>query len=155
MITSCLYLVTEIWLLLGWKEIGPKVAVSSTMTRRLSLSGSMRRTSSASSPCRREEMFVVCLKDLPMESKQLETQLRKNLAKISVWMKSMDTFTLAQPILELVWEHLSMLIFLDGLSTVWMSWRKDVRNCIYSLAVPEENLVVKQDSPMIFPTSTG
>jgi len=155
MITFCLYLETETWPLLVWKEIGLKVAVFSTMTRRLSLSGSMRRINSASSPCRWEEMSVVCLKDLPRESKQLEIQLRKNLVKISVWMKNTDTFTPAQPTLVLVWGLLFMLIFLVGPNTVLMNWRKDVKNCTYSLAVPEENLVVKQDSPMIYPTSTG
>merc|ERR1712002_317521 len=73
-----------------------------TMTRRLSLSGSMRKINSASSPCRKVEMSVVCLKDLPRESKQLEIQSKRSLVKISVWMKSMDIFTLAQLTLVLV-----------------------------------------------------
>merc|ERR1719474_1830793 len=64
------------------------------MTRRPSLSGSTRRTSSASSPCRWEEMPEVSLKDSPRVSRLLETQSRKNLARTSALMKSMVTTNL-------------------------------------------------------------
>ena len=51
-------------------------------------------------------------------------------------------------------EHQYMLIFLGGLSTVWTNLKLDVKNIIFSLVEPEENLVARQDTLMIFPTST-
>merc|ERR1711892_808975 len=114
----------------------------------------MKKISSVSSPCRWEEMSEVSLKDLPRESRLLETQSRKNLARTSAWMPSTDTFTLAQPILVLVREHPSTLTFLDGPSTALMNLRLDVRSSISSPAEPVVNLVAKLASPMTSPTST-
>merc|ERR1711892_1346851 len=151
---SLLTLLVNTTHLLVWRETGPRAVVSSTMTRRPSLSGSMKKISSVSSLCRWEETSEVSLKDLPRESRLLETQSRKNLARTSAWMPSTDTFTLAQPILVLVREHPSTLTFPDGPSTALMNLRLDVRSSISSPVEPVENLVAKLASPMTSPTST-
>merc|ERR1712147_384640 len=100
--TSSVFLETETLLLLVWSVTGLRAEVSSTMMPRPSSSGSMRRISSESSPCRREEMSRVSLRDLPEVSRLLETVSRRSLARTSALMLSMDTFTPAPPILELV-----------------------------------------------------
>merc|ERR1719438_132916 len=74
----------------------------------------MKRISLESSPCRRVEMSRVSLRDLPEVSRLLETQSRKNLERTSALMPSMVTFTLVQPILELV---VSLVVRLDTLMT--------------------------------------
>merc|ERR1712098_1030990 len=102
MITSCLFLVTEILLLLVWREIGLRDVVSSTMMPKPSSSGSMKRISLELSLCRREEMSRVSLRDLLEESRLLETLSRRSLERTSALMPSMVTSPLAQPILVLV-----------------------------------------------------
>merc|ERR1712098_1043073 len=101
MIISCLFLVIEILLLLVWREIGLRDVVSSTMMPRPSSFGSMKRINSESSPCRREVMSRVSLRDLQEESRLLVTLSRRNLERTSALMPSMVTSTLAQPILVL------------------------------------------------------
>merc|ERR1712029_54891 len=101
MIISCLFLVIEILLLLVWREIGLRDVESSTMMQRPSSFGSMKRINSESSPCRREVMSRVSLRDLQEESRLLGTLSRRNLERTSALMPSMVTSTLAQPILVL------------------------------------------------------
>merc|ERR1712025_974832 len=79
MITSYLSLEIEILLLLVWRENGLRVVVSSTMMLRPSSFGSMKRISLESSPCRREVMSRVSLRDLQEESRLLVTLSRRNL----------------------------------------------------------------------------
>merc|ERR1712227_55158 len=98
---SCLFLVIEILLLLVWREIGLRDVESSTMMQRPSSFGSMKRINSESSPCRREVMSRVSLRDLQEESRLLVTLSRRNLERTSVLMPSMVTSTLAQQILVL------------------------------------------------------
>merc|ERR1712039_902591 len=61
----------------------PEAEVSSTMTPRPSLSGSMRRISSESSLCRREEMSRESLRGWPEVSRLLEIVSRRSLERTS------------------------------------------------------------------------
>merc|ERR1712061_326163 len=88
--------------LLVWRETGLRAEVSSTTLPRPSSSGSMKRISSESSPCRRVEMSRVSLRDLQEVSRLSETLSRRNQAGSSAWMPSMVTFTLAPPTWVLV-----------------------------------------------------
>merc|ERR1719308_292765 len=58
----------------------------------------MRRISSASSPCSREEMSRLSLKDLPRVSRLFRNLSRRNPEKTSALTRSMVTFSLAQGI---------------------------------------------------------
>merc|ERR1719317_1596449 len=86
----------------GMERDWPRVVVSSTMTRRPSLSGSTRRISSASSPWKMEAMSRESLKDFATVSRWFKNLSRKNLERTSALTKSMVMCTHAQPILVLV-----------------------------------------------------
>merc|ERR1711936_420605 len=71
--TSSLSPETETSLSLEWRETGLRAEASSTMLPRLSLSGSMKKISSESFPCRRVGMSRVSLRDSPEASRLLVT----------------------------------------------------------------------------------
>merc|ERR1712198_197601 len=75
--------------------------ISSTTKPKHSLSGSMKKISSESFPCKREEMYEVYSKDWPEVLRLYKTPSRLNPARTSNCPKNSVTFTLAQPILEL------------------------------------------------------
>merc|ERR1711874_534537 len=83
--------------LVAWRGTGLRVVASSTTKRRPSSSGSMRRISSASSPCRRVEMSRESLPGLPRVSRRSRTQSRRSPARTSAWMRSMVMSTPAPP----------------------------------------------------------
>merc|ERR1719312_546342 len=114
----------------------------------------MRKISSASSPCSREEMSRLSLKDLPRESRLFRNLSRRNPERTSALTRSMVTFTLAQPIWVLVLEHLFMLTFLAGPRLVLMLCRDVVKNSTCNPVAPVENLVDKPATLMTFQTST-
>merc|ERR1711892_557325 len=101
----------------------------------------MKKISSASSLCNRVAMLRLSLGDFPRESRLFRKLSRRSPVKTSVWTKSTVTFTLAQPILVLVWEHLFTLISLDGPRSVLMLCRDVVKSFTSSPAEPVENLV--------------
>merc|ERR1719431_1866337 len=114
----------------------------------------MKRISSASSPCSREEMSRLSLKDLPRVSRLFKNQSRRNPVRTSVLTRSTVTFTPAQPILVLVREHLFTLTFLDGPRLVLMLCKDVVKNFTCSPVEPAENLVDKPATLMTSQTST-
>merc|ERR1712107_471952 len=85
----------------AWRETGQRVEVSSTMTRRPSSSGLMKRISSELFPWRMVEMSRVSLIDSQEESRLFKILSSRNQAKISALMRNMVTSTPAQPILAL------------------------------------------------------
>jgi len=148
----CLAIVISLWL--AWNVTGQRAEVSSTMLPKPSLSGSMKRISFASSPCRWVVMSRVSLKGSAEESRESRTQSRKSLERTSALMKNMATSTPAQPTLVLAWGPLSMLTCLDGPSTLLTNWRLAVRSFICNLVALVESLVVRLDTLMTSPTST-
>merc|ERR1712106_232098 len=114
----------------------------------------MKKISSVSSLCNRVAMLRLSLRDFPRVSRLFRKLSRRSPARTSVWTKSTVTFTLAQPILVLVREHLFTLISLDGPRSVLTLCRDVVKSFTSSPAEPVENLVDKLDTLMTFPTST-
>merc|ERR1711909_216084 len=85
----------------GMEVTGQKAVESSTTKPKHSLSGSMKRISSESFPCKREVMSRVFSKDWPGVLRLYKTPSRLNLARTSNCLRSSVIFTPAQPILEL------------------------------------------------------
>ena len=153
MIISYLYLGIEIYRLQVWRETGLKEEESFIMMKKLSLSGSMKKINWESFPCRKEVMSRLSLKDFLEELVLSRSQSWKSLEEISCLILNMVTFILAQPTLELEWELLVMLIFLDGPRLDCMPSTIDVKNFIFSQEEQEENLEGRLVTLMTFPTS--
>merc|ERR1712096_50754 len=79
-----------------WRGIGLKVVGSSTIRIRPSSPGSMRKTSSGLSPCRRVGMLKVSLIVLPEALRQLAIPSKPSQGRSSCWTPSMATCTPAQ-----------------------------------------------------------
>merc|ERR1712020_422677 len=77
---------------------GLKAVESSTTKLKHYLSGSMKRISSESSPCKRAVMSEAYSRDWPEALRLYKTPLRLNLARTSNCLTSSVIFTLAQPI---------------------------------------------------------
>merc|ERR1712203_330871 len=140
-------------LLLVWSVTGPRVVVSSTMLPRPSWSGSMRRISSVSFPCKRAVMSRVSLSVLPRVSRLSKIPSRLNLERTSRSPPSLDTSTLAPPTWAPACVPLSTLTSQDGPRTPLMLLKPGVTVWVSSLVEPRVNLVAKLDTPMTFPTS--
>merc|ERR1711936_260959 len=93
---------------------GPGAVVFSTTRTKLSLSGSTRRISSVSFPCKRAVMSRAFSNASPGVSRLSETQLRLNLARTSRSLPNSATFTLAPPTWALACVPPSTLTFPDG-----------------------------------------
>ena len=143
MTISFLCLGIKISKLLAWREIGLKEEEFSTMIKKPSWFGWMRKISWELSPWKMEGTWKVSLIDWQEESRLLGIQWKRNQEKTSALMQSMATFTLAQPTLVLAWELLFTWTFQDGPGTVLTSWKPDVKSYIFSPGEPEENLVVR------------
>merc|ERR1711997_944754 len=129
-----------------WNVTGPKAVVSSTTKPKHSLSGSMKKISSESFPCKREVMYEVYLKDWPEVLRLYKTPSRLNPARTSNCPKSSVTFTLAQPILELAWEPPSTSTSPDGPRKVLMPLRPDAKSFPFNPVEPVVNLADKPDT---------
>ena len=84
-----------------------------------------------------------------------KTPSKLNLAKTSNSATNLAIFTLAQPILELVWGPLFTLTCLAGPSTALPNCRLVARSCTCSPVAPVESLAARPDTPTTSPTSTG
>merc|ERR1712078_548579 len=84
-----------------WNVTGPKAVVSSTTKPKHSLSGSMKKISSESFPCKREVMYEVYSKDWPEVLRLYKTPSRKVLMPLRPDAKSFP-FNPVEPVVNLV-----------------------------------------------------
>merc|ERR1711997_1118970 len=142
---SCLKRVIDSLRLVDATETGQKEEVSSITTIRPSLSGSMKKISSESSPCNKEQTLELYSPDLQLLLVRLKRVLSSHMTRALV------TSHLAQPTLVLPSGPQSIFSFLI-LDRKKMSLRKSQLNTSSRFEASMESTASHLTIPMTYPT---